>query len=129
MKKVLFGLLLFLSGCGSLVDTPPMASISYDHNYPWMDAPMYQAIDFWNNHDAIVTDGADHETDLYIVLKDLSKAKTPRVAQYHGFGGRGEVQLDFYLEPPREPTYVGCVIAHEIGHSFGMNHVQEKDSL
>jgi hypothetical protein len=115
---------VFLFGCAN--DEIKTYRIAHDPAFEWLENPMFGAIDFWAQHnvDLVVSDVNDAQ--IFIEAYRLSD-------DYHGLCdgcrfGAGVAQVNVNLEE-KSSDFIGCVIAHEIGHWFGMNHNIDSDGL
>jgi Matrixin len=119
-------LICLLSSCSAFIDSE--MTIGYDSDYPWIAEPTELAIEFWADHgiDFVYT---ENSPDLFITVNDLPEGIIGHCRGcLNTHDGSGFIEVD----PLREDrTLLGnkCLIAHEIGHSLGMEHVSEPASL
>lgn len=130
MKKIisllLLSVILLISGCSTTVEEYKYSLVVTDKQFVWLEEPNLMAAEFWEQHNKefyIVSD--ESEADIIVNVKELSP---DRIGQCYCAFNHCTIELIPSLED-NDPRYVACVIAHEMGHSLGMDHVNVKESL
>lgn len=127
--KYLIPFLLLGSGCSMYVKPTDIHTIWYDEQNEWLKEPMYLAIEFWDGHGAIFADDKN-SPDLFIDVKDLPPDRISQCDCHFDTSYVGHGTID--IIPSRFDNgdlENSCVLAHEMGHSLGMNHVSKINSL
>lgn len=126
-----------LSECSASVPPPDFEITVADSEAPWVHAATDEAIDFWIAHNVLFlpTDSGR----LSVVEKPLPDDRVAECDCRIWLDGdnqmRGDAMGEIHIRPElgTSENYNdrkrGCVIAHEMGHSIGMDHVVQGPSL
>lgn len=132
MKKILPLLLtMIVAGCAK----PEMEISLAEHMPDKIEDAVRGALRFWTRHGADFTLTDDAETIIY--MDDLQQQDERFIIGQcdcngvQGLTGPYSIALDLRLLSDARFTPRGreCVIAHELGHYIGMDHVSDKESL
>lgn len=119
--------LLFYTGCGFYVDK--YTNITVDENYPWIEEPANIAADFWLDHEVLYGVSLDSVDNVYLGISAEHMDGT-RIGYCSGSNEISKSKIMIEKSLIDNPTiYTSCVIAHELGHYIGMDHVRQGISL
>lgn len=124
--KILF-LLALVSGCA-----PSQYTVHVADGAPgWVNQITYDAVDWWSGHGA---DIAISDTGTLIDLGVFPSAT--KLGEFQTWTGADDrivlaARMQIYVESgePYATRFPVCVVAHEMGHMMGMEHVEDTDSL
>ena len=133
MKYIIYlFLVLELTGCSTLIETDADFDIS---NQPdWVVRNVFKASEFWEGHGLFLNVGHFNKPDIEIkVDKDIDN----RIGEWRTnslkipLNGTIIIHPDLSYKRDIKTGYdiTSCIIAHELGHSLFMDHVEQSESL
>ena len=113
-----------------------VTSITLDDGSSWLEDSLDTVLDLWYSKDVLYTynvddlgaaDGESGNSDILLVTDDLGGE-----AIGYCYCFEGDLVSEIVIEQSlidNPASYTACVIAHELGHYIGLNHVSDDDSI
>ena len=115
--RALAAILALLPGCGAYYEIGKPTPLMFS-DVRWADDAMDGAVGFWSHHGIAFNEGDPSGYRLMV---------TPLPPDRIGQCGNEAIEIAPSLAGKEQETR--CVIAHELGHLIGMNHVPQSESL
>ena len=120
MRNVVVSLALVAAmGCSSFMGDSPR-TIGFNTENPWLEEPMLGAVEFWDAHGIPLRIAEQGQPNLLVTVQDMSE---DIIGFCDCYDGRGIIAVSKTMED-KDLLDIKCLMSHEIGHAFGMMHVE-----